>query len=170
MNFLKSGLSHSFVFNTMNMETMGAKVKEIIEPVIKGLGVALEDMELRKMGRRVFLRVIIDKEGGVTIDNCEQVSREIEAQLDVEDPIPYPYTLEVSSPGLDRPLKTPGDFKRFCGKTVRIVTSAPVENQTFFIGEIIEAGDTEVMLLLSKDKKINIQYKDIVRARLVYDP
>ena len=149
---------------------MGAKVKEIIEPVIKGLGVALEDMELRKMGRRVFLRVIIDKEGGVTIDNCEQVSREIEAQLDVEDPIPYPYTLEVSSPGLDRPLKTPGNFKRFCGKTVRIVTSAPVENQTFFIGEIIEAGDTEVTLLLSKDKKINIQYKDIVRARLVYDP
>ena len=149
---------------------MGAKVKEIIEPVIKGLGVALEDMELRKMGRRVFLRVIIDKEGGVTIDNCELVSREIEAQLDVEDPIPYPYTLEVSSPGLDRPLKTPGDFKRFCGKTVRIVTSAPVENQTFFIGEIIEAGDTEVTLLLSKDKKINIQHKDIVRARLVYDP
>ena len=149
---------------------MRAKVKEIIEPVIKGLGVALEDMELRKMGRRVFLRVIIDKEGGVTIDNCEQVSREIEAQLDVEDPIPYPYTLEVSSPGLDRPLKTPGNFKRFCGKTVRIVTSAPVENQTFFIGEIIEAGDAEVTLLLSKDKKINIQYKDIVRARLVYDP
>ncbi len=149
---------------------MRAKVKEIIEPVIKGLGVALEDMELRKMGRRVFLRVIIDKEGGVTIDDCEQVSREIEAQLDVEDPIPYPYTLEVSSPGLDRPLKTPGDFKRFCGKTARIVTSAPVENQTFFIGEIIGAGDTEVTLLLSKDKKINIQYKDIVRARLVYDP
>ena len=170
MNFLKSGLSHSFVFNTMNMETMRAKVKEIIEPVIKGLGVALEDMELRKMGKRVFLRVIIDKEGGVVIDDCEQVSREIEAQLDVEDPIPYPYTLEVSSPGLDRPLKTPGDFKKFCGKTVRIVTSAPVENQTFFIGEIIEAGDTEVTLLLSKDKKINIQYKDIVRARLVYDP
>lgn len=150
----------------MNMETMRAKVKEIIEPVIKGLGVALEDMELRKMGRRVFLRVIIDKEGGVVIDDCEQVSREIEAQLDVEDPIPYPYTLEVSSPGLDRPLKTPGDFKRFCGKTARIVTSAPVENQTFFIGEIIEAGDTEVILLLSKDKKINIQHKDIVRARL----
>ena len=150
----------------MNMETMEAKVKEIIEPVIKGLGAALEDIELRKMGRRVFLRVIIDKEGGVTIDNCEQVSREIEAQLDVEDPIPYPYTLEVSSPGLDRPLKTPGDFKRFCGKTARIVTSAPVENQTFFIGEIIEAGDTDVTLLLSKDKKINIQYKDMVRARL----
>lgn len=149
------------------METMGAKVKEIIEPVIKGLGVALEDIELRKMGRRVFLRVIIDKEGGgVTIDNCEQVSREIEAQLDVEDPIPYPYTLEVSSPGLERPLKTPGDFKRFCGKTARIVTSVPVENQTFFIGEIIEAGDTDVTLLLSKDKKINVQYKDMVRARL----
>lgn len=150
----------------MNMEMMGAKVKEIIEPVIKGLGVALEDIELRKMGRRVFLRVIIDKEGGVTIDDCEQVSREIEAQLDVEDPIPYPYTLEVSSPGLERPLKTPGDFKRFCGKTARIVTSVPVENQTFFIGEIIEAGDTDVTLLLSKDKKINIQHKDIVRARL----
>ncbi len=150
----------------MNAKEMGARVKKIVEPVVRSLGVALEDIELKKMGRKVLLRIVIDKDSGVTIDDCQQVSREIEAHLDVEDPIPYSYTLEVSSPGLDRPLKNPGDFKRFCGKAARIVTSIPIENQTFFIGEIIEAGDMEVTLLLSLDKKITIPYKDIARARL----
>ena len=150
----------------MNMETMGAKVKEIIEPAIKGLGVTLEDIELRKMGRRVFLRVIVDKEGGVTIDDCERVSHEVEAVLDVEDPIPYSYVLEVSSPGLDRPLKTPKDFKRFTGRSVRVVTQEPVCKQTFFVGELAEAGDEELVLLLPQNKEVTIPYKNISKARL----
>ncbi|MBI4697793.1 MAG: ribosome maturation factor RimP [Nitrospirae bacterium] len=139
---------------------------EIIGPVLKSMGMNLEGVALLKAGRKAFLRIYIDKDGGVTLDDCVQVSREVEAQLDVEDPIPTSYTLEVSSPGLDRPLRSPEEFKRFCGKKARIVTLRPVENQTFFIGDIIEAGDNEFVLLLSRDKKIVILYENISRARL----
>jgi ribosome maturation factor RimP len=72
----------------------------------------------------------------------------------------------VSSPGLDRPLRNSADFKKFTGKMVRVVTSRPVENQTFFIGEIIEAGDDGVVLRLPKNKRVALPHKDISRARL----
>lgn len=142
------------------------KVKEIIDPVIRDMGITLDYLELSQMRKRFLLRVFVEKEGGVTLDDCERVSREIEAALDVEDPIPYSYTLEVSSPGLDRPLRNPEDFKRFTGEMARVTTSRPFENQTFFIGQIIEAGDDSVVLLLPKDKKVSIPHKDISRARL----
>jgi ribosome maturation factor RimP len=150
----------------MDVKELVIKIKEIIEPVIKDMGMSLEDVELTKMAGKVLLRIFIDKEGGVTLDDCEQVSREVEAQLDVEDPIPCSYILEVSSPGIDRPLRNPADFRRFCGKMARVVTSKPIENQTFFIGEIVRAGDIDIELLLPKDKRITIPYKDISRARL----
>jgi ribosome maturation factor RimP len=150
----------------MNIQELKNKIVEIINPVIENMNVDLEDVELIKMGRKVRLKVFIDKEGGVNLDDCEQVSREIGAQLDVEDPIPYSYTLEVSSPGLDRPLKKPEDFKKFCGKNARVITLSPIEKQTFFVGKIIEADDNEVVLLLPKEKRVALQYKNISRARL----
>jgi len=150
----------------MDVNELRTRIKELIEPIITDMQIELDNIELIKMGNKLFLRIFIDKEGGVTIDDCERVSREVEAQLDVEDPVPSSYILEVSSPGLDRPLKKPEDFKRFCGKAVRVITSAPIENQTFFVGEMIEAGDTEILLLLPKDKKVTIPYKNISRARL----
>ncbi len=150
----------------MNIKDLEAKVREIIEPVIKDVGIGLDSIELGKMRGRFLLRVFIEKEGGVKISDCELVSREIEAVLDVEDPIPYSYTLEVSSPGLDRPLRGPEDFKRFSGKAVRIVTYDPIDKQTFFVGEIAEAGDINIVMLLPKDKKVTIPYKNISRARL----
>jgi len=94
------------------------------------------------------------------------VSREVEAVLDVEDPVPYAYVLEVSSPGLDRPLRQPKDFKKFTGKTARVVTLEPIDNQTFFVGRIEAAGDQEISLLLPDDKKIVIPYENISKARL----
>jgi ribosome maturation factor RimP len=114
----------------------------------------------------MLLRVYIDKEGGVTIDDCEIVSREVEAVLDVEDPIPYSYVLEVSSPGLDRPLKSPKDFRRFSGEKVRVVTRDPIERQTFFVGEIESATDDNIVLLLPREKKVTISYENISKARL----
>jgi ribosome maturation factor RimP len=151
------------------MEELKKKVVEIIQPVIENMGMDLEDTELMKMGRKVLLKVFIDKEGGVSLHDCEQVSREIEAQLDVEDPIPYSYTLEVSSPGLDRPLKKPRDFKRFCGKKARVITTTPIDKQTFFIGEIIAADENEIKLLLPKEKEVTLRYSDISRAKLEID-
>ncbi len=150
----------------MELNNIKEKVREIIEPVINALNIELDDIELSKMRGKALLRVFIDKEGGVAIDDCERVSREIEAVLDVEDPIPYSYVLEVSSPGLDRPLKTPEDFKRFTGRSVRVVTQEPVCKQTFFVGELAEAGDEELVLLLPQNKEVTIPYKNISKARL----
>jgi len=151
----------------MDTKELEIKIREVIEPVINSSGVILENIELGKTsGGRLLLRIFIDKEGGVTIGDCEFISREIEAVLDVEDPIPCSYILEVSSPGLDRPLKAPKDFKRFSGKKARVITNTPVDNQTFFIGEIVEASDSEVILLLPKKRRITIPYENISRARL----
>jgi ribosome maturation factor RimP len=150
----------------MDIEELKNKIKEIIEPVINALGVELEDVELNKMKGKALLRVIIEKSEGVTIRDCELVSREIEALLDVEDPIPYSYVLEVSSPGLDRPLKKPKDFIRFSGRMVRVVTHNPVDKQTFFVGKLVEANDDEIVLLLQKNRRIAIPYENIARARL----
>ncbi len=138
----------------------------MIEPLISELGVELEDIELNRLKNRFLLRIYIDKDGGVTIGDCERVSREIEAILDVEDPIPGSYILEVSSPGLDRPLKRPKDFIRFSGKKVRIVTGEPIEGQTFFMGRIIEADEDRVVVSLTKEREVSIPYGLISMARL----
>jgi ribosome maturation factor RimP len=150
----------------MDIKSLRNKVGELIEPVVNELGMSLDYLELARMRGKFLLRVFIEKEGGVTLDDCENASRDIEAVLDVEDPIPSAYTLEVSSPGIDRPLRKPEDFKRFLNRMARITTSRPVENQSFFVGEIIEAGDDGIVLLLPKDRKVSIRYEDVTRARL----
>ncbi|MBI5025635.1 MAG: ribosome maturation factor RimP [Nitrospirae bacterium] len=93
----------------MNIETLKERLRELILPIMDAMGYELQDVELLGKGGRFLLRVIIDKDGGVTLNDCEKASREIGAMLDVEDPIPSSYVLEVSSPGLDRPLRNPGD-------------------------------------------------------------
>jgi ribosome maturation factor RimP len=150
----------------MDIKGLETRVKELIQPVIHAMGIALDYVEMTKMRGKYLVRIYIEKEGGITLDDCESVSREIEAVLDVEDPIPQSYTLEVSSPGLNRPLRNPEDFKRFTGRTARVTTSRPIENQTFFIGEIVNAGEVDVVLLLPKDRKVTIPHDDISRARL----
>jgi ribosome maturation factor RimP len=149
-----------------NIEEIKNKITEIITPVINAMGIELYDVEFSKMKSKGLLRVFIEKQDGVTIDDCERVSREIEAVLDVEDPIPFAYVLEVSSPGLDRPLKELEDFKRYSGKTARVITHEPIDNQTFFIGTIISAENNEISLLLPKDRQVIIPYKNISKARL----
>lgn len=150
----------------MNTHDIKENIRGVIEPVLTSLGFELYELEFGKMGSKGLLRVFIDKEDGVTIDDCQHVSREIEAVLDVEDIIPHSYMLEVSSPGLDRHLRGPDDFKRFSGKTARVITHEPVDKQTFFIGMIADAGDEEISLILPKDKKVTIPYRNISKARL----
>ena len=155
-----------FLWAKMNKDKFIEKIQNIIEPVINGLGIELADLEVGKTRGGGLLRVFIDKEEGIKIEDCEKVSREIADVLDVEDPIPYSYTLEVSSPGLDRPLKKPADFKRFKGNKIRVIISAPIDKQTFFVGTISMAGDSEVILELPDNNKVTIPYEIISRARL----
>ncbi len=150
----------------MKLEELAGKIRELIEPAIDSMGVELDDMELGRMKGKILLRVYIEKQGGVSIDDCERVSREIATVLDVEDPVPGAYVLEVSSPGLDRPLRKPRDFMRFSGKKIRVVTNEPVDKQTFFVGKIENVTDEDVMLVLQKDRKVTISYNNISKARL----
>ncbi|NOZ24788.1 MAG: ribosome maturation factor RimP [Nitrospirae bacterium] len=146
-------------------EAIRKKVVELAREAVETAGVDLDDVELLGQTGRMIVRVIIDSEHGVGIKDCERVSRQLEALLDVEDPIPGSYTLEVTTPGLDRPLRSIEDFERFKGKLARVVTSERVDNQTFFVGRIKSVeGDTIVLEL--DNREVEIPYKIVSKARL----
>ena len=108
----------------------------MLEPTVEGLGYELVDLEVKVGGRNGLVRVFIDQPDGIGLDDCEAVSRQVSAVLDVEDPIPGQYTLEVSSPGLDRPLTKREHFERFAGAEVRIRLRTPIEGRRNFRGAI----------------------------------
>jgi len=146
------------------------KIHALATRVAEECNFEVVDMQLWAKGKRTLLRVFIDKEGGITLDNCETFSRRLEALLDVEDPITSPYTLEVSSPGLDRPLKNFKDFKKNLGKLVRIVTKEKVNNQSFFVGRLEGANDQSLRLSLTDGKgEVDIPVTIISRANLELD-
>ena len=99
-----------------------AQVELLITPILDDFGYELVDLQYKKEGSSMALRIFIDKPGGITLDDCVAVSREVGAILEIEDPIKSGYRLEVSSPGLDRPLKKPADFERFSGQKVKVKT------------------------------------------------
>ena len=98
------------------------QIQAMVDPILDDFGLECVDIEFKREAQGQVLRIFIDKEGGVTLDDCVTVSRELGAVLEVDDPVPGAYRLEVSSPGLDRPLKTPRDFERFAGQPVKIKT------------------------------------------------
>ena len=139
----------------------------LIEPVVSGLGYEVVDIEFRPHPRDGLLRVFIDQESGIQLEDCEAVSRQLSAMLDVEDPVPGHFNLEVSSPGLDRPLRKAEDFERFAGETVKIKLSMPtIEGQRNFTGKLLGLKDNEV--LLEVDGETNyLPLGGIHKARLV---
>jgi ribosome maturation factor RimP len=120
------------------------KIANILAPIVDDERLKLVEIEFKPANKRWLLRIYIDKDGGVTIDDCAYVSRELARHLDVEDFIVQPYTLEVSSPGLTRPLKKSEDFVRNKGKTCRIITREAVAGKNEFLGEIGEATADKV--------------------------
>lgn len=146
------------------MEVIKNKVSRLAKQVAEEQEVELFDIKLS--GRyKLLLRVTIDKEGSVTLDDCERFSRNLEAILDVENPIPVSYTLEVSSPGLDRPLRELKDFEKNVGKLARIITVEKIEDQNLFIGRISMVNSKSLRLLVN-DREIDIPLEKILRARL----
>jgi ribosome maturation factor RimP len=122
------------------------RIIRVVEPILQESALDLVDVEFQPSGKRWLLRIFIDKEGGVTIADCERVSREFGRLLDVEDIIDHPYVLEVSSPGLTRALKKAEDFQRYKGKACRIVTRSAIDARLEFRGEIVgtDGDDVEV--------------------------
>jgi ribosome maturation factor RimP len=140
------------------------KVARFAEQAAEEQGVEIFDVELLGRGK-LLLRVLIDKGGGVTLDDCERFSKSFSALLDVENPIQGSYTLEVSSPGLDRPLKRMIDFEKNIGKLARIITVEKIDNQNFLVGRI--AGtDGNMIKLVIKEREIQIPFDGISKARL----
>ncbi len=144
---------------------MKNKIIELADSIAAQHAVEIVDIELAGSSGKPLIRIFIDKENGVTLDECGKFSRSLSALFDVEDPIPTAYILEVSSPGLDRPLKELRDFQRNIGKPARIITSAKVEDRNIFIGRITGVGGGNITLSL-EDKVIEIPFDQISKARL----
>lgn len=150
-------------------EGVMARIREMAEILLGESGLELVDQEFRREGRGWVLRLFIDKPGGVSLDDCAAVSRELGDQIDVEDLIPSSYTLEVSSPGLDRPLKKEEDFLKQIGKMIELSTSAPLDGQSFFRGKMMDYQKGGLLLLADKKKIWEIPVSLIAKARLVFE-
>ena len=119
----------------------------LIEPVVEGMGYEVVDIDFRPHPTDGLLRIFIDKPDGIQLEDCEAVSKQVSGVLDVEDPIPGQFNLEVSSPGLERPLRKQQDFTRFAGEKVKIKLSVPtLEGQRNFTGKLMGMQDNEVIL------------------------
>jgi len=143
-------------------------ISDLIRPTVSALGVELWGVEHIVQGRFSVLRVYIDKGGdGITIEDCEKVSRQISGIFDVEDPIAGEYTLEVSSPGMDRPLFELSQFERYVGSVVTVRLRAPLEGRRKFKG-VIQKVEADTVCLLVDDKEYMLPASTIDKANLVF--
>jgi ribosome maturation factor RimP len=149
------------------------QIRSIAERVARSRGLEVWDIQSRRDTAGHVVRVFIDKPGpsaspddSVSIEDCEQVNREIGTILDVEDPLPFAYTLEVSSPGLDRPLRTIEDYRRFAGRLAKVVVSEPVDNQKAFEGWLRGVDDEVVLLEAPNGRLHQLPVRLITRGRL----
>jgi ribosome maturation factor RimP len=144
-------------------------LRDLLEPAVTALGCELVGIEYRPSGTHSLLRVYIDKPEGVTVDDCSAVSYQVSGLLDVEDPVPGHYTLEVSSPGLDRPLFQAHDFERFAGHEVKVRMRFPVAGQRNFRGLLQGLQEQQVVIQEQDGKRVSLPLEQIEQARLVPD-
>lgn len=146
------------------------RTEALLQPITDRLGMEIVDVEYVKEAGTWYLRAYIDKEGGVTVNDCEDVSKLLEAELDREDYIEDSYVLEVSSPGLGRPLKKEKDYRRALGQRVEIHTFKPIRHEREWIGELKGYTDTDVTIVPDDEKEeMTIERKDISLIRMAFD-
>lgn len=143
------------------------KLRDLLEPAVAAVGCELVGIEYVPNGKQSLLRVYIDKPEGVTVDDCSAVSYQVSGLLDVEDPVPGHYTLEVSSPGLDRPLFQARDFERFAGQEVKIRMRFPIEGQRNFRGLLQGLQEQQVVIEGQDGKRVNLPLDQVEQARLI---
>ncbi|MBS9781051.1 MAG: ribosome maturation factor RimP [Gammaproteobacteria bacterium] len=143
------------------------KLTELLSPCVEALGYELVGVEYHPNSVNALLRVYIDKEGGIELDDCVAVNEQVSGVLDVEDPISSKYTLEISSPGLDRPLFNVADFERFIGSQAKIRLSRPIDRQRNFKAQIIAVNDNIITVEEADGKQTELDFNFIEVARLI---
>lgn len=153
----------------MDTQFIGKRVREIASRVARESELEFVHSEIAGPKRNLTVRIFIDKPGGVTLEDCAQVSQQVERILDADDFIPSKYVLEVSSPGLDRELYSLDDFKKFTGLKAKVKTRAPIEDQNHFNGKIVEIDRAEVIFEDRTIGTVRIAFDNIEKANLKVD-
>jgi ribosome maturation factor RimP len=154
------------------MQSYEEQIRELAEPLLTCEGMELVLVECLKMPSRWLVRIYMDREGGVTVDDCAHVSNQLGDLLDVHNIPPGPYTLEVSSPGLDRPLDRDRDFIKYRGSRIRLRLGEKIEGRRNFSAELLDYEDDEngkVLVVLTNGKTIRIPRNAVTRANLEYE-
>ena len=141
-------------------------ISDLLRPTVQTLGLELWGIEHLMRGRSSLLRIYIESDQGITIEDCERVSRQVSGILDVEDPLPGEYTLEVSSPGLDRPLFSFEQYQRFVGEVVNLRLRAPIDGRRKFKG-VLEKAEADQITLTVDGALVNIAFAQIEKANIV---
>jgi len=149
---------------TVSKEIVG-QVQAIVNPILLSEGLELVEIQYRRETRGWVLRLFIDKEGGVTLDDCTRISQEIGRNLDVEDFILTPYILEVSSPGLTRPLKEEKDFIKYCNHLVKVKTLNPIEGHQQFKGKLLKVAEKQIEIE-TEGRVFRIPLSNVAKANL----
>lgn len=145
------------------------KISAYAESLLASMGLELVDVQYRQEGHGWVLRLFIDNvdsQQGITVDHCAKVSREMSDYLDVEDCIQHAYNLEVSSPGVERPLVKISDFERFVGKKARVKLRVPINEQRVLVGDIGGVDDDRIEMTLENGDVVTFSHEDIRKARL----
>ncbi len=164
-----SSLHDKEVFGLAKKEIYEQKTEALLIPVVEKHGFELVDVEYVKEGANWYLRAYIDKPGGIAVDDCEVVSRELSDLLDEKDYIEDSYILEVSSPGLGRPLKKEKDFQRSLGEEIEIRTYRAIDRQKEFVGILTDYDKTSVTIEYEDGEKMTFEKSDIALCRLAFD-
>ena len=148
------------------MATLEQKLQDLLQGSVEDLGCELWGIECQRVGRYLTVRLFIDKEGGVTVEDCADVSRQVSAVLDVEDPIADKYNLEVSSPGVDRPLFTLAQYTRYVGQEIVVHLRIPVADRRKWQGELAKIENDMITLIVDKQEQI-LAFGNIQKANVV---
>ena len=157
------------VLDLNRRQSMENRITVLAEQLAASMGMDIVLVEIKGDGNHSVVRAFIDKPDGISLDDCERFSKRFSVSLDVEDWIPFSYVLEVSSPGVNRPLIKEADFQRFCGKNAKVQTRLPIEGQKHFKGKIVGVTEGRLELEVAPGRQIEIALMDIEKANLMAD-
>ena len=149
------------------MRVDSQSLESLFDPIVTGLGYQLWGIEYRSSQKHALIKIFIDHEDGVTLDHCSEVSHQVSAILDVEDPITVPYTLEVSSPGVERPLLKLAHYQRYIGSQIKVRLIWALDGQKNFKGELLRV-ESDNITMLADEAEVSFSIDTIKRAHLIY--